>query len=292
MKRHIAILVLFGSLVSATAIFAQQRSGAPTPAPAPQAPVDEQLRQALDVLQRMRSAPNMPETDRVNSLRELERLITTFQRSQGGLAIVAPRVPVIPVIIAQPIYPDTLTLGEIRTIVAPVDGLNGGQLYARRVTRIDGTTSAWWTNTALLTRLGITDDQKARIERTFEAHKQNLTTNKDQLEKEESQLDKLLAADTLDRGGITTQINRVVQSRGEMERVNSLMTLEMREVLTKAQWTQLQALQSSNGVLYTIRNPPGLTGVPVTTPPQPAAPGVRGARGGGQRGAAPAPAQQ
>ena len=292
MKRHIAILVLFGSVVCGTAVFAQQRSGAPTPAPAPQAQVDEQLRQAQDLLQRMRSTPNMPETDRMNTLRELERLMVNLQRLQDSVGrLVAPvRVQALPVITAQPINPDII---EQLRLIPLMASLNGGQLSARRVTRLDGATSAWWTNTALLTRLGISDDQKLRIERTFEAHKQNLTTSKDQLEKEESQLDKLLAADSLDRGGITTQINRVVQARGEMERINSLMTLEMREVLTKAQWTQLQAQSNPNGAVYALRTPLRLSVAPPPAPAPPAAPGLRGgARGGGQRGPAPAPAQQ
>ena len=105
---------------------------------------------------------------------------------------------------------------------------------------------AWWTNTTLLTRLGLTDDQKLRIERIFESNRQNLTTARDTLEKEETQLAKLLDAEPLDRSSVTTQIFKVVQARGEMEKVNALMTLEMREVLTRAQWTQLQVQQSVN----------------------------------------------
>jgi hypothetical protein len=166
-------------------------------------------------------------------------------------------------------------------ILAPVDGANPGRILVRN----DAT--AWWTNTTLLTRLGISDDQKSKIDRTFESHKQNLTATKDQLEKEEAQLDKLLAADTLDHAGVVTQINRVVQARSDMERANSLMTLEMREVLTKAQWTQLQAQPIVGGGLYTIRTPAGTVLPPAGAPLQP---GGIGVRGGGPRGTAPSPA--
>src|SRR5262245_19168918 len=62
-----------------------------------------------------------------------------------------------------------------------------------------GAPSAWWTDTALMTRLGLSDVQKARIENIFQTHRQNLTTTKDALEKEEAQLSKLLAADPIDR---------------------------------------------------------------------------------------------
>jgi Spy/CpxP family protein refolding chaperone len=125
---------------------------------------------------------------------------------------------------------------------------------------LTGAPAAWWTDTALTTRLGLSDVQKARVENIFQTHRQNLTTSKDSLEREEAQLSKLLEADSIDRPSVFTQINKVIQARSDMERVNATMTLEMREQLTRAQWTQLQA--------------------------QPTGHGQVGARGGGGRGAA------
>jgi Spy/CpxP family protein refolding chaperone len=137
-------------------------------------------------------------------------------------------------------------VGEIQLILAPVDRPVNTTLSNGRGLLVNPVSGAWWTNTALLTRLGLTDDQKLKIERVFESNRQNLTTSKDTLEKEEAQLARLLDAEPLDRGSVTTQIYKVVQARGEMEKVNALMTLEMREVLTRAQWTQLQVQQSVN----------------------------------------------
>ena len=100
---------------------------------------------------------------------------------------------------------------------------------------------AWWTNTALVARLGLTDDQKAKIERAFENRRQQIMSSTELLEKEEAQLARLLEGDPIDRNAVLTQIDRVIQARGEMERANSAMTLEMREYLTRAQWMQLQS---------------------------------------------------
>jgi len=276
MKRHFAILVLVGSILSGTSLFAQQRSGGPPNTTASQAPAvspapqEETLKQAQDLLQRMRSTPNMPENERINSLRELERAMAQLQRAQESAGRVVVATPA----------------GTRVDNLVIADGLNVGQLVARRVARTDGATNAWWTNTAFVARLGLTDDQRSRIERAFEASRQNLTTNRDQLEKEEAQLARMLAADTLDRGGIAAQINRVVQARGDLERVNSLMTLEMRGVLTGPQWSQVQ-LQTANPNALVIVNP---------APGAPGGFGVRGGGGGlgpgGARGAAPAPAGQ
>ena len=100
-------------------------------------------------------------------------------------------------------------------------------------------TGAWWTNTALLQRLGLTDDQKTRIERAYENHPSRIMSASEQLEKDEAQLAKLLDTDPLDRNAALAQIDRVAQSRSEVERANSAMMLEMREHLTRAQWSQL-----------------------------------------------------
>src|SRR5438876_2786141 len=51
----------------------------------------------------------------------------------------------------------------------PVAGQRGEvRWYTRADTQLS---NAWWTNTALVQRLGLTDDQKAKIERAFENHR-------------------------------------------------------------------------------------------------------------------------
>jgi len=168
-------------------------------------------------------------------------------------------------------------------------GLGSGQQDDQRIARLEqaiagvqaaganqgGGTAAWWTNSNITSRLGITDEQKAKLEKAFENHRPQLESSKQLLEKEEAQLAKLLDADTVDHNAVLTQIDRVVQARGEMERANSAMTLEMREVLTRAQWNQVP--QPSLGITL-----PYLSNQPVT--------GGRGGGGGpgtGGRGGGP-----
>src|SRR5262245_12468820 len=124
-------------------------------------------------------------------------------------------------------------------ITGQQDVLNGGQalrFYAQALSVGGG---AWWNNPNLIARLGITEDQKTKLDRAFENHRQRLASDAELLDKEEAQLAKLLAADPIDRNAILSQTDRVVQARSELERENSLMTLEMREVLTSAQWMQV-----------------------------------------------------
>jgi Heavy-metal resistance len=132
---------------------------------------------------------------------------------------------------------------------------------------------AWWTNAAFVAQLGLTDDQKMKIERVFESHRTNLEASKARLEKEETELNRLLEAEPFDRNAAQAQTYRAIQARSDMERENAQMTLEMREHLTRAQWMLLP--QPSVGITYTIRTPPA----------DPSTTDGAGARGGGARGA-------
>jgi Spy/CpxP family protein refolding chaperone len=132
---------------------------------------------------------------------------------------------------------------------------------------------AWWTNSAFVAQLGLTDDQKTRIARVFENHRANLEASRVRLEKEEADLARLLEAEPFDRNAAQAQTYRAIQARSDMERENALMTLEMREHLTRAQWMQLP--QPSLDLSYTIRR----------QPTNPGATGGAGATGGGARGA-------
>jgi Spy/CpxP family protein refolding chaperone len=133
-------------------------------------------------------------------------------------------------------------------------------------------TAAWWTNANTLAQLGLTDDQKSKIEKIYESHKATIASDSALLATQETQLTTLLAADPVDHNAVLAQIDRVAQARTDLERTNSGMTLEMREVLTAAQWTQLQKLPVS-GLIYT---PFG----PVANPRE----GGPGQRNGGPRG--------
>ena len=103
---------------------------------------------------------------------------------------------------------------------------------------------AWWTNTTVAAELKLTDDQKAKIARAFENHSRNIMNSTGFLEKEEMQLARLLEAESIDHVAVLNQTNRVIQSRGEVERETAAMTLEMREQLTRDQWLKLRGMQT------------------------------------------------
>jgi Spy/CpxP family protein refolding chaperone len=102
---------------------------------------------------------------------------------------------------------------------------------------------AWWTNITVVSELGLTDDQKTKIGRAFDNHSRAIVNNSGLLEKEEMQLARLLEAESIDHSSVSSQTNRVIQARGEVERETAAMTLEMREQLTRTQWMKLQVME-------------------------------------------------
>jgi len=134
--------------------------------------------------------------------------------------------------------------------------------------------AAWWTDAALVARLGVTDDQKSRIEAIYGRYRQTLVQNKTDLEREEAVLARMLETEPMEPvNAVSTEIERVVQARGEMERTYSKMTLEIRQILTRTQWIQLQSEQ-----LQPAQQPQGQRG-------------RGGARGGGPAAPATPPTQ-
>jgi Spy/CpxP family protein refolding chaperone len=140
---------------------------------------------------------------------------------------------------------------------------------------------AWWTNANLVTQLGLTDDQKTKIEKVYENHKANIAMDSTTVTAQEMKLSELLAVDPVDHNAVLGQIDRVAQARADLERTNSAMTLEMREVLTATQWAKLP----SQPIWFSGDFGSRLVYTPFGATPSPNPNGGPGQRnGGGQRG--------
>ncbi len=108
-------------------------------------------------------------------------------------------------------------------------------------TRLLSASTRWWTNPELMQRIGVTDDQKAKIMEVYQSSRLKLIDVTATLQKEEVTLEPLMAADQPDQAKILSQIDRVAQSRAEVEKANARMLLGIRAVLTRDQWVELKA---------------------------------------------------
>jgi Spy/CpxP family protein refolding chaperone len=99
----------------------------------------------------------------------------------------------------------------------------------------------WWKNSELVKKLGLTDAQVQQIDKAFMDHRAQLIDLRAALDKEELKLQPLMEADSPNEGQVTAQIEKIAQSRANLEKSNALMLLGIRRVLSVEQWKQLQA---------------------------------------------------
>ena len=100
----------------------------------------------------------------------------------------------------------------------------------------------WWDNPRLAQEIGLTDDQKKKMDDIFEQHRLQLVDLNATLEKDEILLHPMLQADQLDEQKVLSQIDAIAQARAELEKANARMLFGIRKVLTPDQWKKLQAM--------------------------------------------------
>jgi len=107
-----------------------------------------------------------------------------------------------------------------------------------------GLADRWWKNPAATQYLGLTADQQKKMDDVFQQSRSSLMNLNYALEREESRLVPLVAAEPPDEAAITAQIDRVAQARAELEKANGRMLLGIRKQLTPDQWSKLNQMSS------------------------------------------------
>jgi periplasmic protein CpxP/Spy len=105
-----------------------------------------------------------------------------------------------------------------------------------------GPRGRWWDNPDVVQKLGLSADQQKKMDDIFLQSRLKLIDQHASVEKEEAILEPLLSAEQPDETRILAQIDKVAQSRAELEKANARMLLGLRSVLTTAQWKTLQTL--------------------------------------------------
>jgi Spy/CpxP family protein refolding chaperone len=103
----------------------------------------------------------------------------------------------------------------------------------------------WWDNPEFAQRIGITPDQQKKMDNIFQQSRLTLIDLHAAVEKQETILEPLVSADQPNEAQILAQIDKVAQSRAELEKANARMLLGLRGVLTADQWKKLQAEEAS-----------------------------------------------
>jgi periplasmic protein CpxP/Spy len=103
-----------------------------------------------------------------------------------------------------------------------------------------GPMGKWWTNSALVQKLGLNDTQVQKIEKIFQDHRTQLIDLRANVAKAEATMEPLVEAEHPNEAQVTAQIDKIAQARANLEKSNALMLLAIRQVLTVDQWKQLR----------------------------------------------------
>jgi Spy/CpxP family protein refolding chaperone len=100
----------------------------------------------------------------------------------------------------------------------------------------------WWKNPEVVTAIGLSADQQKKIEDLFTQSRVQLIDLHSTLEKEQVMLEPVLDANPVDQSKAMAAIDKIANTRADLEKANGKMLLSIRGVLTPDQWTKLQAL--------------------------------------------------
>jgi len=100
---------------------------------------------------------------------------------------------------------------------------------------------AWWKSEQFRKDLGLTRDQCARIDKVFEAAVPRLRQNKQELDREEAELSRLIEANA-DEAQVSKELDRVEAIRGNLNKMRTLMLLHQRELLSAEQRVKFKTL--------------------------------------------------
>jgi Spy/CpxP family protein refolding chaperone len=129
----------------------------------------------------------------------------------------------------------------------------------------------WWKNPEIVTAIGLTTDQQKHIEDLFIQSRTQLIQLHATLETQQLQLEPVLDANPVDQPKAMAVIDKIANTRADLEKADAKMLLSIRGVLTPEQWTKLQAQHPGHG---------------------PAGQGPSGRQGpGGRKGTPPPPAE-
>jgi Spy/CpxP family protein refolding chaperone len=99
----------------------------------------------------------------------------------------------------------------------------------------------WWKNPEVAARIGLSAEQEKRIGDLFLQSRLQLIHLHATLQEEQLMLEPLLDATSFEEAKAVAQIDKIADTRADLEKTNAKMLLDIRGVLTADQWTKLRS---------------------------------------------------
>ncbi len=94
----------------------------------------------------------------------------------------------------------------------------------------------WWKRPAIVRSLGLSADQQDKLDEILAKNRRSFIDLKADVEKKQLDVEELMAKKDSDPKKVTAAIDAAEQARGKLRKAVSLMVLDMRNILTDAQW--------------------------------------------------------
>jgi Spy/CpxP family protein refolding chaperone len=100
----------------------------------------------------------------------------------------------------------------------------------------------WWQSDKFKTDLGLSAEQVAKLEDVYQGLRPKLTSGKEELDRLEGRLSKLIAEGVAPEGDVMKMVDSVERSRAELAKTRTLMIYRMHQLLTVDQRAKMNAL--------------------------------------------------
>jgi Spy/CpxP family protein refolding chaperone len=104
-----------------------------------------------------------------------------------------------------------------------------------------GPPGRWWDDKHFAKSLHLRPEQKKRMDELFDENRATLVSRYEALQQEESKLETLSRAQTLEESTLFAQIDHVAQARAELEKANAHLMLQVRKEMDADQIARLDA---------------------------------------------------
>src|SRR5579871_4023390 len=119
---------------------------------------------------------------------------------------------------------------------------------------------AWWRDEHYQKHLGLTADQVSRLEATFQAALPELRKGRDELDRQEAELSRLIEMNA-DEAVVVHQVDKVEAIRSRLNKARTMMIWHHRQLLTPEQRVKFQAMRERDrargGAAPAPSTPPG-----------------------------------
>ena len=112
------------------------------------------------------------------------------------------------------------------------------------VTPADAQRGKWWQDERFVRELGLTAEQRTRLEEIFQKTQPTLRARMQALDEAQAQFDRL--AEKADDASVMEQVAVVESARAELNKARTMMLLRMRRSLTADQWAKFTALHQAS----------------------------------------------